>query len=149
MLGAEGSRTDNKGERAERPRAAALGALADGHAAHTKAVQLIVVVLRVDAARVEVQVVSVRGRRIGRGRPIVAVRAHVLERRITIIVVASGVEILSFYFGCGFWPLPGPLGVILLTRVSPFEGMPVLGCRLNGAYDPSEGPLIVAANPWA
>ena len=56
---------------------------------HRKAVEAVVVVLRIHIGRIEVQVVSIRSR-VQRTCPIVAVRATIVERRA--IVVASSRE---------------------------------------------------------
>lgn len=50
---------------------------------------LVVVVLRVDVASVEVQVVRVVSTRVGRTRPIVAVRALIVHSARAVIVVAG------------------------------------------------------------
>ena len=50
---------------------------------------LIVVVLRIDAAGIEVQVVGVGSSRVGRRRPIVAVRALIVHSARAVIVVAG------------------------------------------------------------
>lgn len=57
--------------------------------ANRKAVPAIVVVLRIHRARIEVQVVGVRGR-VVTGRPVVPVRASVVES--SAVVVAGGRE---------------------------------------------------------
>ena len=47
---------------------------------HRKTIAPVVIVLRIDIGRIEVQVVGIRSR-VERGRPIVAVRPTVVERR--------------------------------------------------------------------
>ena len=61
--------------------------------ANRKAVPAIVVVLRIDFRRIEVQVVGVRGGVVRRG-PVVTVRATVVERR-TIVVAGGGEDPVS------------------------------------------------------
>lgn len=57
---------------------------------HRKTIAPVVIVLRIDIGRIEVQVVGIRSR-VERGRPIVAVRPTVVERRI-IVVARRGEE---------------------------------------------------------
>ena len=56
---------------------------------HSETVEAVVVVLRIDTTRIEVQVVAV-GSRVQRGTPIVAVRASVVQARP--VPVAGGRE---------------------------------------------------------
>lgn len=73
---------------------------AKGNTADGKTVATVAVILRVDATGVEVEVVSVVSR-VRRTRPVVAVRADIVQRAIVVIVVARELkpERMGVFFG--------------------------------------------------